>query len=182
MEVQRKITVAGINGSNGGFSIAPDAAPFLIARIFGMARKVEVKETTFGPYKRFSGDFRAINQYGEEFAAPVVILPEPADSLLETAMLAEGVDLSAGVQFGFDVFLAPHPKKTPVDRGYKFAVKPLMETAPNDPLKAMAAALPAPEVKARPTAALPPAAAPAESPAAAPVAEPAAAPAAKGKK
>jgi hypothetical protein len=33
--------------------------------------------------------------------------------------------------------VVPKPKKTPVDLGYEYKIKPLLETAPSDPLLAL---------------------------------------------
>jgi hypothetical protein len=146
MEIARKITIAGINGVRGGFDVKPDAPVTLMARVMGLARKVEVKTTTYGDSLKFVGEFRAINADGEEFAAPVIYLPKPADEMLAEALTEAGEN---GVQFAFDIFIEPVPKKTPVDRGYQFKVKPLLDTKPSDPLAALMAGLPAPAVRAK---------------------------------
>lgn len=146
MEVARKITVAGINNVRGGFTIAPDAPMTLIARVMGLARSVSLKPTTFGDSLKFSGEFRAINADGEEFAAPVVFLPKPADELLAEALNGAGEN---GVQFAFDIFIEAVPKKTPIDRGYQFRVKPLLDTKPSDPLAALQASLPTLQLAAK---------------------------------
>lgn len=145
MQIARKITVGGINNVRGGFECKPDESR-LVARIFGMARGSELKESNYGPYMRFKGEFRAINGDGEEFAATILMLPEPASSMLAEAVA--GDETKTGVQFAFDIFVQGMPKKQPGDRGYQFVIKPLLETAPSDPLKALAGALPALQIAA----------------------------------
>ena len=146
MEITRKITIAGINGVRGGFAVKEGDPVSLIARVMGLARRVEVKTTTYGDSLKFVGEFRAINADGEEFAGPVIYLPKPADELLSAALVEAG---EKGVQFAFDIFIESVPKKTPLDRGYQFKVKPLLDTKPSDPLAAMMAALPAPAVRVK---------------------------------
>ena len=151
MEICRKITVAGINNVRGGFDVKPETPPYLVARVMGLARAVANKETTYGASLKFTGEFRAINADGEEFAAPVIYLPAPADEMLATAISGAGEN---GVQFAFDIFIEATPKKTPVDRGYTFRVKPLLDTKPSDPLAVLQASLPPAPVKVK-QAALP---------------------------
>lgn len=140
MQIARKITVGTINGIRGGFVVA-EGETRLVGRIYGMAGAVETKESTYGPYQRFKGEFRAINEDGEEIGAPILMLPEPASGMLAAALATESG--KSGVQFGFDIFVQSTPKKQPGDRGYQYVIKPLLETAPSDPLKALAASLPA---------------------------------------
>lgn len=178
MEMMKKMTVGGMNNLRGGFACdykdgedeaaVKSRTPFLAARIFGIARSVEVKTTTYGDSLKFVGEFRGINGDGEEFAAPVAYLVPPADSMLRDALLTSA---GAPVNFAFDIFVAPTPKKTAVDRGYEFKVKPLLDTKPSDPLAALmasanAAPIPKKEPAATPAPALaaPEAAAPAVAP------------------
>ena len=169
MQALKKITVAAINGKRGGFVVKEDDGDRVVGRIFGRVDSVESKPSNFGDYLRFKGSIKAINEEREECFSSVLILPSPADTLLADALLQDKDKM--GVTFAFDIILHPVPKKTPVDRGYKYIVKPLMETAADDPLKALQASLPALPPAAPKQAALPgtteaPAAAPAEAPAA----------------
>lgn len=143
MQILKKITVGGINNVRGGFK--PPEAITHVARLFGIVRSVETKESNFGPYLKFKGDIRAVNEDGEESAAPVMMLPSPADGLLAEA-LANDKDKN-GVQFAFDIYINPTPIVKPGDRGYEYRLKPLMNTEPSDPLKAIVASLPAIEKK-----------------------------------
>lgn len=150
MQIAKKITIGTINGIRGGFACnwtegKPETqAAFLAGRIIGIARSVDAKQTTYGEAARFTGEFRAINQDGEEIAAPTLYLPSPADGLLKSAIVeADG----GAVNFAFDIYVQPTPKKQPGDRGYEYVIKPLLETKPSDPLAELAKALPAPAIK-----------------------------------
>lgn len=134
MQICKKITVAGINEVRGGFKNVTEVTH--VARVFGVARSVENKSTTLGNSLQFNGDFRAINADGEEFAGPVLYLMSPADGMLSEAILgAEGKE----VKFGFDIYVAPHEKKTAIDIGYSYQIKPLLELKPSDAMASLMA-------------------------------------------
>jgi hypothetical protein len=132
MEILRKMSVGAINGVNGGFKDVTETRH--VARIMGIVRGVETKETNIGRSYKFTGEFRGINEHGEEFSSPVCYLPNPAD-----AMLVEGFTAANGQQvgFAFDVFVTPKPKRNSVDLGYEYKIKPLFEAKPSDPLAAL---------------------------------------------
>lgn len=146
LQIARKITVAGINNVKGGFVLKDGEDNRHVARIVGLAQSAGVKETAYGPSWRFVGEFRAINEDGEEIAAPVLYLPAPADEMLSSAVAANP---SGGVQFAFDIFMIRVEKKTPIDRGYQFVVKTLMDSKPSNPVLSLMASLPPTEKKAK---------------------------------
>lgn len=140
MQIMKKMSVGAMNDIRGGFVVGENSKTFLAARIMGIAQSVKVKTTTFGESLAFNGEFRGINQHGEEFASATCYLVSPADQLLSSALLsADG----ASVNFAFDIFVSPVPKKTPIDRGYEYKVKPLLETKPSNPLAALMSNVPA---------------------------------------
>jgi hypothetical protein len=132
MEILRKMSVGAINGVNGGFKDVTETRH--VARIMGIVRGVETKETNIGRSYKFTGEFRGINEHGEEFSSPVCYLPNPADSMLVEAFTAAN---GQQVGFAFDVFVTPKPKRNSVDLGYEYKIKPLLETKPSDPLAAL---------------------------------------------
>ncbi len=141
MQIMKKLTVGGVNGVKGGF--VGVTATFLAMRIMGIASEAKNKPGLYGDALSFHGEFRAIDQHGEEFAAPICYLPAPADGLLLGA-----INGAAGqpVNFAFDIFVVPVEKKVPTDRGYEFKIKPLLETKPSNPLGDLMATLPPPAV------------------------------------
>jgi hypothetical protein len=132
MEILKKMSVGAMNGVTGGFKDITESKR--VARILGIVRSIETKDTNIGRSYKFTGEFRGINLNGEEFSSPVCYLPAPADSMLLEAFTASD---GQQVGFGFDIFVVPKPKKTPVDLGYEYKIKPLLETAPSDPLLAL---------------------------------------------
>lgn len=129
MQLIKKITLGGINNVRGGFKTPQDGQ--FIARVIGVLREVETIETAYGAAKRFRGEFRATNADGEEFASPVLFLPEPAQSILSEAIAG-----NVSVQFAFDVSLKLN-SNSPL--GYEYSVKPLINSAPSDPLASIMA-------------------------------------------
>lgn len=127
MELLRKITIGGINNVRKGFKGVKEKQ--FIARCMGIARGFDVvPHVQYGDSYKFNGEFRAVNQDGEESAAPVIYLVKPVDEMLRDQIkAAEGKP----VNFAFDIFLVPDEGS---ERGYQYRVQPLMETAPSDPL------------------------------------------------
>lgn len=145
MEISRKITLGSINGLRGGFA-APKEKTFA-GRIFGIVNSVSVEDSQYGQYNKFVGEFRAVNQDGVESAAPVMMLPEPAST-----MLADACADSKSVKFGFDFYLQPDEKSK---TGYTYATEPLFETKPSDLLAEMTQGLTPPKLPAPKQPALP---------------------------
>ena len=133
--ITKKITIGGINGIRAGFKGIKELT--LVARIYGTTSKFDAKESAqYGVSYKFSGEFRAINADGEEFASPVCYLVEPAQSMLVEALnAAEG----KAVEFAFDFFVQPDEKSV---TGYIYEIKPLLETKASAPLQSMAEKLP----------------------------------------
>ncbi len=136
MELANKITIGGINKVRKGFKGVTERKH--VARIIGIARTADLKpsENMADSYK-FGGEFRAYNSDGEEFASAVCYMPDPAQSLLATAV--ENDKTGAGVQFGFDFYIVP---REDVPMGYSYEIKPLMEAKPSDALAALAQTMP----------------------------------------
>lgn len=145
MQILKKMSVATLNSIRGGFKDVTETR--LVGRIFGIVSGVETKETTIGASLKFTGEFRGINGDGEEFMAPVCYLIEPAAGMLAAAFAgAEG----RPVNFGFDIFVSPKEKRSPVDLGYEYQIKPLLETRASDPMLALMSSANAPAIPAKP--------------------------------
>lgn len=172
MEIARKMTVGGINNVRKGFKGVTETK--LVARILGIADTAVQEDGALGSYWKFTGEFQGTNEQGEMHAAPVLMLPKPADD-----MLAAAVKQAAGgsVKFGFDIYVEP---REDVAIGYAYKIKPLLEVKPSNPLADLIASIPALPGKAQESLALDAPPAPAPAPAEAPA--PAPAPAASKKK
>lgn len=131
MEVAKKITLQGINSVRGGFKNVKERR--FIGRILGIAQAVDLKDSAFGSYHSFTGEFRGINEDGEETVAPVCIMPPMAAGPLASA-LKDG-----SVKFGFDFFVEPNEKSSV---GYEIKCKPLMEVKNSSFLDELVATLP----------------------------------------
>lgn len=141
MQIMKKMSVGGMNEIRGGFKDV-DVTKF-VARIIGFARSVETKVTTIGESLCFKGEFRGTNADGELFSAAVCYLVSPADEMLAQA-LSQPENVGKEVKFGFDFFVTPKEKRTPVDLGYSYQVKPLLDTAPTDAMAALMGNIAAP--------------------------------------
>ncbi len=136
MQIITKITIGGINSVRKGFKGVE--AKKHVARVIGIARSADLKPSeNMGDSFKFGGEFRAWNEKGEEFAGPVCYLPEPAQGMLNAAVI--GDKSGAGVQFGFDFFVRPDEKSAV---GYVYETHPLMDSKPSDALAALAGSLP----------------------------------------
>lgn len=163
MQALKKITIGSINGKRGGFEVKDGDKDRVVGRIYGRADSCEQKESNYGPFIRFKGQFRAENADREQSFAPILILPAPADSMLAEALKSD--ESKMGVTFAFDVVLRPIPKRTPVDRGYEYVVIAHQQGEAVDPFAALAASLPKLPALAAPEAK------PEDAPAAAPAAD-----------
>lgn len=115
---------------------ADTKSPVFLYRIIGQARTSTIGKSTYGDYFEFSGEFRATDAHGAEYAAPKAFLQSPVDEMLHAEL-----EKSNGkpVEFGFDVFVSYDGKEG--SRGYIYSVQTLKEVAPSDPLAALAASV-----------------------------------------
>ena len=134
MQILRKASVSIVNGlGKGGFKNVTEKR--LVMRAFGNATGFEIGTTTFGDYTAFKGEFRAINEDGEESVSQKLFLVEPAEGLLKGALQAND---GKPVQFGFDIFIVPDEGS---ERGYQYRVQNLLEIKASDPVAALANSL-----------------------------------------
>lgn len=137
MKLLKKITIGSVNGVRGGLKdIKGRVLVIVIAGITG-AYKEKTSET-MGTSYAFLGEFRAINMDGEEAAAPVAYLPEPAQSMLKT-QIDDLVNSGGGnVEFGFKFYAVEDDTAI---KGYAFECEPLMEAKPSNALGHLTARL-----------------------------------------
>lgn len=113
--------------------------------VVGIASGFLNGESQYGSWTAFIGQFQARSLEGEDYAAPQVFLPEPAQSMLIAALTSrDGAE--NGVEFAFEVGIRePTPGKPSVS-GYEYYVRPLMDTRQDDRMaQLLARALPPPE-------------------------------------
>jgi hypothetical protein len=135
MKLLKKITIGTVNSVRGGLKdIKGRVRVFTIAGIAN-GYKEKISET-MGISYAFTGEFRAINQNGEEAAAPVAYLAEPAQSLLKAQL--DDVERGTTVEFGFHFFAVEDPTAI---KGYYFECVPLMEARKSTALESLTAKL-----------------------------------------
>lgn len=142
MKLLKKISIGSINSVRGGLkNVTGRVLVAVIAGITG-SYKEKTSETMKTSYA-FNGEFRAVNKDGEECAAAVCFLPEPAQSLLKTQIDDLSKVGGLNVEFGFRIFAVEDSTSIV---GYIFEVEPLMEarasTAMADLAKRIGVALP----------------------------------------
>lgn len=141
MKILKKMSVSALNNFKKGemkSMVEGASGPVFVARILGSARKFEVGTTQFGDYIAFSGEFRGWDISGEEAMGVKAFLPSPLDEMLAgqiaTTQAEEG-NAQKSVEFGADLFIVEDDTEV----GYKYLVKPLLETKASDPVAALAA-------------------------------------------
>lgn len=110
--------------------------------VYGVATGTKNGTSTFGDWLAFIGDFEGVEIVtGEISRSPVCFLPEPAQGMLEAALMKN----ENGVEFSFIIGIKPNAKST---TGYEYTVKPVVASKQNDALEklrgATTLALPAP--------------------------------------
>lgn len=103
--------------------------------IMGYAKSMEKKATNYGDSTAFHGDFKAINTItGEAYRSGTCYLPDVASDMLENIMSSN----AGTVEFGFKISIIGVKGRNPGEDGkYEYRCKPLLESAENDPLKAL---------------------------------------------
>lgn len=97
--------------------------------IYGVATGTKTGSSTFGDWLAFIGDFEGVHmESGEVNRSPVCFLPEPAQGMLEAALLKN----ENGVEFSFIIGVKPNKTST---TGYEYTVKPVVASKQNDALE-----------------------------------------------
>ena len=131
MKLLKKISIGTINSVRGGLkSITGRMLVMMVAGITGSYK--EKTSETMGTSYAFIGEFRAVNQHGEECTAPIAYLPEPAQSLLKSQIDDLVKSGATNVEFGFKVFAVEDETAL---KGYYFELEPLMEARPSTALQ-----------------------------------------------
>lgn len=108
---------------------APEKAKEMFA-LYGVANGTKTGKSQFGDWLAFTGDFEAANtETGESFRAPVCFLPEPAQGMLEAALMKN----ADGVEFSFIVGIKPADNAF----GYEYTVRPVKQANQSDALAAL---------------------------------------------
>lgn len=136
LTILKKLAVSKLFVSPSKMVSAEITTPVFLYRILGQARKATIGTSNFGDYFEFSGEFRATDALGNEYAAPKAFLQSPVDEMLYAELEASK---GQPVEFGFDVFVSFDPKEG--SRGYMYSVQTLKEVAPSDPLAALTASV-----------------------------------------
>ena len=131
MELLNKISVKGVYGAIDIKALHAGGAKTLM-RVMGIVNSYKVITTSFGDSIAFLGNIKAVNvDTGDEFRSGKAFLPAIASLLIEGALSGQNAE---GVQFAFDVGIKPVQDRQGKD-SYEYTVKPLIDTADNDPLK-----------------------------------------------
>jgi len=145
VEFLKKITVKGV--CPGLKEMEKPEKPDAIMTVFGLVTGAKPDRSDYGDYIRFEGNFEAVDMgTGNAYRSGRMILPGIAEGLLAGAFNGEGVE---SVQFALEIGIKP--SKSPV--GYDYTVKPLVESAENDPLADLRGKLSLPAPKSEPEAA-----------------------------
>jgi hypothetical protein len=132
MKLLKKISIGSINGVRGGLKLGEGFARVRVGTFAGITGSYKEKTSeTMGTSFAFAGEFRAINQNGEEAAAPICFLPEPAQSLLKTQIDDLAENGGGNVEFGFHFWAV---EDATAIKGYYFECEPLMEARPSNAL------------------------------------------------
>lgn len=138
MKILKKISIGSINSVRGGFNAMqlfgltpnptdPNGKPIgkfervTVMTVVGIVNGYAEKTSeTMGVSYAFKGEFQAINKDGEKCVAPICYLPEPAQSLIKTAV----DDGATAIEVGFVVDAV---RSDDALKGYEFELKPLQE-------------------------------------------------------
>jgi hypothetical protein len=172
VEILNKITMKTIGAQPKPRSVTEKKD---LCHIFGTAIGFREGSTTYGVFRKFEGNFEAVDlQSGEVFKSKWLLLPEIVEALLTEQLTnlgavggrmktaddkgTEGTPSETPVDFAFSIGVKPifeKDGKTIVDKGqgYEYTVRPMMESKQADSLahlrevssKARQPALPAPE-------------------------------------
>lgn len=142
MKVVKKLSMKTIVGSKADILTAamtgrendkaPVGKPVTIARMMGIATKIQTGETDNGPWVAIIGTHKAINVFtGDEVRSSKAFLPAPADDMIAAQLAMEGVD---SVEYAIDVNV--HYDESAIT-SYVYGVEVLQEPTENDPLNAL---------------------------------------------
>ena len=144
MEIVKKITTAIVEDITTKYDgkKAKVEKSLDVMRVVGVCNGYDIKTTQYGDSFCFKGDFLAIRLDNKtEYKSAQLYLPAIAATILATAI---DVNPEVKIQFAYDIFLNPPKGKN--DKGYEWGVRPLIESADNDPVRSLLASLPNPKM------------------------------------
>lgn len=145
----KKITARDVMGNMKEFmrehgSGKKDGDQIELFNIIGQVIGHQVGESTFGPWVKLKGRFRATNTTtGDVFNSSVAMLP---DEITDPVLAALTLDGAASVDMAFDIGVKIDDS-TAV--GYVYVVKPLMKPSEDDPLERLQKQLTGPDTAAK---------------------------------
>ncbi len=106
-----------------------------VLRVWGNVKSSSGKDSQYGPYQVFGGEFAAINlSDGREARSDKMILPQVAEMLVSQALAAaQKSDPKATMPFGIDITISPNPS-TKGGTKFKFGVIALKGSDQKDAL------------------------------------------------
>lgn len=136
--ILKKVTVKGVVGDPKNIAKQHENnAQVPLVRVYGLATEFKAKNSEYGDYILFSGQFEATNLLtGEVYRSGSMILPPVAEGPLHGAL--ENTE-GTSVQFAYEIGLRVDEEMI---RGYEFNVKSLIPDDDHDPLSQLRAQLP----------------------------------------
>ena len=136
MALIKKLTMSAIMGDYKKILPQANGKKLPLCRVWGKAHRYETGESSYGPWVKFKGSFKAINYLsGEEFEAGNCFLPGVAADMVEP--LVCDPDITA-VEFAFEFHMIPDD--SPI--GFHYEAKSLVEAAEDSSMMRLEKTLP----------------------------------------
>lgn len=142
-KIVKKISMKTICGKVSVKNL-PDEGDKPLMRVIGQAKGIKTGTSDYGDWAALTGIFEATNiETGEVYRSGVCFMPEIAQDMVIPALMQ---DSATAVDFAFEIG-AEASEDSSV--GYVYTIKPLIEAAESDPLRALSEqvqkSLPAPK-------------------------------------
>lgn len=111
--------------------------PQMLYVVLGTAAGTHTGESGFGDWVAFDGHFEATRYDGQRYQSTVLMLQEPAQTLLLDALVdLKRRDPAGSIGFSFEIGIKTSQKWADTDQGtsYAYTVKSIINTAKHDPL------------------------------------------------
>jgi hypothetical protein len=131
ISLEKKITTKIVMGEK----MKAPTSPTKLYSIIGICTGYKTGESNFGPWLGFSGMFEATRfSDGQVFASPVAFIPEPASSMMMSAIdnHAKKNEGQTEVSLKFAFIIGVKPSNSAV--GYEYTVEPVLEASQADAL------------------------------------------------
>ena len=124
----KKITTKIMTGK-GGTKKSPEGRLY---SVFGIVNNYKKCFSDYGEFIKYKGNFKAVSADDKlTLRSSTLILPEIAEDLLYSAIVAQKTDNEYEIEFG--LIIGKQANETPI--GYEYTVESLMSAKPNDALK-----------------------------------------------